>query len=256
MTQNGTATAELTALPHSGLRVPDTNVKVTALKGNLTTNGYAFTANLKRGAKLVGSVQNEGRGGGTWFYPAGAVNGGWNRNEFDEFVKACRDKAGNPVDAEKVLDDLVEECESPKNIAKLARKGLVAVRKVETADIYNGTMEFLGEVFGIGSAGDDLTAAAVDPAWRNGAVRTISHGDLAPGPKDRLEVWTGTAWEKLPTLDEVNAVPHEYKTKPSVGEAGKVVGYCACGNWRTRPVTDNTVTVDLLYAAFQKHTNG
>lgn len=110
----------MNTLPHTDLEVPDgnDNPRVTSLKQLNTRNGVAFTAVVRIGKRRIGTLDNEGNGGGTWFHQDTYDDyQAWNR-----FVADCRDD-GNQVQAEKVADALVEEYDTDREIKRQLRTG-------------------------------------------------------------------------------------------------------------------------------------
>lgn len=101
---------ELFTLPHSGLRVPHTDLHVTAARSLLGTDGEMLNATLRLKTRVVGYLLNEGRGGATFFQSTGA---GFGWRDLEAFVAACRNPAGQPVPEEHVLDLLVDEYRPP-----------------------------------------------------------------------------------------------------------------------------------------------
>lgn len=55
-----------TLLPATLVPAPDRNWAVTSLKSMETRNGVAFNGTLRLDGKIVGVIENQGNGGGTW----------------------------------------------------------------------------------------------------------------------------------------------------------------------------------------------
>lgn len=108
------ATPEHIVLPVTGKAVPAAfaDVRLVGLKEMASYDGaVAFEAQVKRGRTLLGIIEQDGHGGGTWFRPANAEARVW----FDEQVAIYADlqvaltgcKEWAP--AESLCNDLYEE---------------------------------------------------------------------------------------------------------------------------------------------------
>jgi hypothetical protein len=118
----------LTALPHTGLRVPDTRLSVSRLHQVQMHRGVAYTATLRLDTTIVGAIENEGTGGPTMFIPR-------NRTDFgdahlDAFATACRTATGATPDVEQVLEDLITEYDTARTLRRAAGKGRTLLRQV------------------------------------------------------------------------------------------------------------------------------
>lgn len=91
-------------LPHTVLHVPHDRLRVTSLRELPTSNGVAFTANLRLDRKQVGVIEDAGRGGGPLFSPY--PDTGFGFTALNAFAAACRHH-GEPVSTERLLSDLV-----------------------------------------------------------------------------------------------------------------------------------------------------
>lgn len=65
-----TNTPAFFTLPYSGDKVPAALEEITLkIKGEFATHdGIAFGAEVRRNGKLIGNLENQGTGGGTWFH--------------------------------------------------------------------------------------------------------------------------------------------------------------------------------------------
>jgi len=105
-----TATATVITLPASEAQIVDDGYSIKAYKSLASRNGVAYNANLYHGKTLVGTIQNEGRGGNTWFSPNSAAA----RIDFENWVKANVEAGtidGSYDPAELLIEVLVAEWE-------------------------------------------------------------------------------------------------------------------------------------------------
>lgn len=111
-------------LPHTGLQVPHTGIRVTSLRQTDVESGIAWSATLREGRVKLGTITNHGTGGMTTFHPhtSGA------RRTLVDFVDQCRDSAGEPVDEETVIDELTNEYEQARDVARDQKKHRYTVR--------------------------------------------------------------------------------------------------------------------------------
>jgi hypothetical protein len=171
---------DFTVLPHTGLRVPHTRLRVSSLKTLPTPDGEAFTATLRLQGRIVGWIDNDGRGGPTGFRTNG-TSFGW--RDLQAYVATCRTAAGRAPSEDTVLDDLVEEYRCQRRVASADRTGHTALRLCEA---------FNGDVLHVGMA----TAARIT----TDAQRQQLIAELAGTPithREWWQLWTGTAWQDL-----------------------------------------------------------
>src|SRR5690606_16607330 len=93
--------------------------------------GIAWSGTVREGRTELGAFTNEGRGGPTLFRGADAAG----ERRMREFIAACRDRDGRPVDDEAVGDALAEERDTARIIAAATRRGRLAVRGYDRNDI-------------------------------------------------------------------------------------------------------------------------
>lgn len=186
----GQATAAAITLPHTGLRVPHTRFSVTGYKELNTHDGVAFTANLRRDNKTVGLIEQGGHGGPTMWQPTDSTRFGW--RDMEAFAADCRTADDEQADVERVLDELVEEHQAARALARTLRAGQTPVR-VNVA-YYNGdepigayAAEYLG-----------LTGGEVKPD-RYPAVAQMLATRRPVGKHDYWQIWTGSQWVRLPS---------------------------------------------------------
>jgi hypothetical protein len=184
-------TEPLIVLPHTGLHVPHTRLRVSSLKTLRTPDGAAFTATLRLDGRIVGAIHNDGNGGATTWSAAGS---GSRRHDLDAFVAACRTDDGIATLEEHVLDDLVDEYESARTVANADLAGHTALR---LRQLINGITFTVGEA----------TAKPITtPAHRGRLVAELAAASPA-GADEWWQLWHGTVWEDLtprpaPSTDE------------------------------------------------------
>ena len=181
-------TARLTRLPHSGLHVPDPTIRVTRLAQLPTFDGVAFQAVLRRGKTQIGTITNDGYGGSTDFHPQPSQPFGY--DEIDAFAAACRNRAGQPCSTEAVLNDLVDEYDTGRIVAKYTRQGRISVRLLAPT-VAGSTDLYTSE---IGS----VPAPSTDPAHHAGIAAEVTSRRHAAAD-EVWQVWTGDTWHDLPT---------------------------------------------------------
>jgi hypothetical protein len=184
---------ELVTLPHTGIRVPSTSLRITAVRDLASTpDGGAYTATLQMGAIPVGHVHNEGWGGPTTYDTADGSP--FDLDQLAAFVAASRDANNEPLTEDGLLEELVTEYEGAAHVAEATRLGRSAIRLQEP----------LGE--GDGLAGYFVTAERgivppiVTPVDRDELTCSLQRRDVLDG--SRWQLWTGQRWEGLPPIEE------------------------------------------------------
>lgn len=127
MTETKTA-ADLVRLPHTGLRVPDTSLRVTAYRGAETGKGLAYTANLWTGGAIVGTIENDGQGGLAFFRPTHQRTYG--DDQLAAYAERCRTEEGDDVYYEWLLEMLISEHQWARDVVDTAVKGKLLLRKM------------------------------------------------------------------------------------------------------------------------------
>jgi hypothetical protein len=127
-------------LPHSGLTVPDTSYTVTSYKEHQTHDGVAFTATLRRNGKIIGTVENDGRGGPDIFYPNTAGGMREQRDALEAFAARCTDARGVTPGVELLLGDLVTEYQTSRAINRAAKRGNTLLRLLQDHEFGDGPM--------------------------------------------------------------------------------------------------------------------
>lgn len=175
-------------LPHTGLRVPHARYRVTSLRQHKTHDGVAYAATLRYDGKTIGTIENQGTGGPTTYYPNSLRTqpGHHSREDLDAYAAQCTTDAGEPESAEMVLDNLVTEYEWPKRIAKAAAKNRIVLRFM--THLVDGD-HTVGEPYPTYEV--QVAAHLLD---KPDVLRTVLLRDGATGPVSWWQVYDGTAW--------------------------------------------------------------
>ena len=112
-----------TILPATLVPGPDRNWKVSSLDSLATSNGIAYVAKLRLDGKLVGTIENQGNGGGSW---ASFTTG--------EMTKAWRESAAAYGGEEELADALVQEFEVSKLLNGKTKLHVLPVGKTPIDD--------------------------------------------------------------------------------------------------------------------------
>ena len=176
--------ADLITLPHTGIRVPNRDLRVTAMRELPTPDGVAYTATLRLDGAPVGTAVNESMGGETNYLPApGSPLGD---QQLAVFVAASRGVDGQPLAIDELLDVLTEY-ENAKEVAKAVRAGRSPLRLraplgegPELADTYY-------------TARHATAAKVTTPAQRDALVADLRRRGVAEGTWWQL--WTGERWD-------------------------------------------------------------
>jgi hypothetical protein len=179
--------AELVTLPHTGIRVPIANLRVTSLRELPTPDGVAFTATLRLDRISTGTIHNEGMGGPTTYDAvAGSPLG---PRDMTALVAASRSASGQPISEENLLDELVTEYENDCHVATAARAGRSPIRLMAPI----GGDEHLADVY---YTAHRTTAAAITTrAHRQALIVELRRQDIPAGAWWQL--WTGQQWTNL-----------------------------------------------------------
>lgn len=159
-------------LPHTGLQVPHTRIRVTSLRQTDVGSGIAWSATLREGRVKLGTIANHGTGAMTLFYAetSGA------RRALADFVDQCHDSAGEPVDEETVIDELTNEYEQARDVARAQKKDRYTVRFFDDIGILA-----------------NVTFSLPDPYPDYERALTTAHRTTADLPTGtvRAQLWTG-----------------------------------------------------------------
>ena len=174
---------EFVTLRHTPqMRVPHDRLRLTDLHHRLTDNALVFSGDLMLDGIRVGTVTNDGNGGGTpMFVPYSSLG----RQDMLDYVAACR-LDGAPVSEQRLLDALADEYHLDAAIAQ-ARTELrgTQVRLVDDA----GHTRALRPLFDAPRDFDELLVCA----------RALVADDWPAPAGMRWQVWTGSCWTTLPT---------------------------------------------------------
>ncbi|WP_052412479.1 hypothetical protein [Streptomyces mutabilis] len=170
----------LTTLPLTGLEVPHTRYRITSLQQVTMSCGVAFSANVRQGRALVGVIENDGRGGGTWFIPADRTG----RQGMAEFTRACRWK-GEPISEEEVYDHLIDEYDLARTAKRNARKRTSLLRGLDA----DGHTEHIIE-----AKVPAVWLTRGDYPYLDQLARGLAKHRPAP---DAWQVWDGEQWQEL-----------------------------------------------------------
>lgn len=167
-------------LPHTGIEVPHDRLLFKGYQELPTTDGVAFTAQLFDSARALGTIENDGQGGGTRFVSRTHEA----HRMVTEFVSACR-RAGSPLDEEWVWEHLITE-DDLDHAAKATGHRESLIRGVHNDGDWDGTLSPVRV--------PPLWLGATGSSWRTKLVRELR--EEHPGTAD-WEYWTGQAWESL-----------------------------------------------------------
>jgi hypothetical protein len=185
--------AEVTTirLPHTGLRVPDRSLSVTALKQLQTSGGVAYTANLRVNSRIVGLIENHGTGGMTSFYA-----GAWRvfgETHLDEYATHCRTEEGGPVTTENLLDQLIDEYDWARKVVDARRKRLVLLRLMGWPVFGAGPPDLQ---FPPGPLNEATGAIPrTDKQWAE-ATKQVN-AKMPPGPHAWWQAFNGECWRDV-----------------------------------------------------------
>jgi hypothetical protein len=181
-------------LPHTGIRVPESNVHVTSLQQIPTPDGVAYTATLQRAGTVVGTIHNDGNGGPTFYHPA--CGSPFGARQLAEFAAASRTGDGAPMTEERLLDDLITEFENTQHVAAATRAGRSALRLMGPI----GPGEHVAAQYC--AMRHDAAAKVETPGQRAALVLQLQLRAQA-GPGQWWQLWTGQRW------DDLTPRPHE-----------------------------------------------
>ncbi len=132
---------QLIHLPHSDYHVPHTGYAITGYKGHTTHDGVAFTATLRHDKKIIGTVENSGRGGSTFFYPNEKGLADREDAKLEAFWQHTLDDRGKtPMELGAIFDALITEYEFTRDAAKAAKRGNILLRQMTDYESDEGPM--------------------------------------------------------------------------------------------------------------------
>ncbi|GLL03735.1 hypothetical protein [Dactylosporangium matsuzakiense] len=179
----------LVTLPHTGIRVPDPALHVSAYEEFPMPEPLAYTATLQWGPTPAGNVQHNSCTGAImyWSAPGTPVN----HEQLDAFAAASRTAAGTPLTTDDLIEALISEHQDAAHVAAAVRDGRSPIR--------------LRVPFAYGAGLDSLyytaerrTAATVTtPAALATLTRDLQRLEVPDGAWWQL--WTGQGWEDFTT---------------------------------------------------------
>ena len=173
-------------LPHTGLHVPDLSLTITGYREHATTNGAAFNGKLRRNNKIVGVIENHGTGGMTFFYASAPATFG--ETHLEEYAAQCHNENGNAVNAEALLNDLVEETFWVRKLAQDAVLKRMPLRLLDaTATGIRPWATRAGEC----AIPDD------DRQWTAIGKALIASAAMRPGRGQWWQGWNGRFWRDV-----------------------------------------------------------
>lgn len=197
MTETKTA-ADLVRLPHTGLRVPDTSLSVSRYKALETSDGVAFTANLRVGNKIVGQIEDLGNGGETMLQPRDwRVYG---ETEFAAYAARCRTEEGTEVNAELLLNELITEHEWTLKVRNTDAKRRLLLRQMAHA-MSTETERADYPPYPQGETSSKVPGS--EAQWTT--LRDVLLKRMPPGPHGWWQGWHGGRWRDVtPRPEGVN----------------------------------------------------
>jgi hypothetical protein len=191
--EDGTGPAVV--LPHTGMRAPHARLTVRNLRQRPIGERLTYDAVLYLDEQPVGKVTNP-LGTDTWFEPAPGSPFG--EADLRAFVELCRNEEGNEVTVDDVLNELIDEQETAAAVASRLAKGRTPVRLLMPI-----------QPLGCGHGHIKCTPVGValpdDRQWWGAIVRAL-HRQRPTAEGEVFQIWTGTAWEALPSIADVTRV--------------------------------------------------
>ncbi|CAL9677542.1 hypothetical protein SUDANB95_07867 (plasmid) [Actinosynnema sp. ALI-1.44] len=201
---------KLTLWPHTGIEAP---FKFTSrnYKGMETSRGVAYTADLVHPELgVVGTVENRGDGGGTWFYHSDRKV--FSQQDFAQFAAQCRED-GEPlheaVAVEHVLDMVIEETETEELVRTMRARGGVLVRTYEPRTETN-----YGPYRGAALLYKTIAWAPQDRAER--VKRLNENPDTRARDGAHWQMFNGRSWVPLSTESKATPNPLSDRIKEMV----------------------------------------
>lgn len=179
---------DLIALPHTGLQVPHTRLRMAQLTPAVTAHAVVLTATLYLDGRPVGTVEDLGQGGPTTWHPLPGTTDVFTARDLAAFTAACRDEHGAPIATEFVLTYLIAEAQIDTIIAEICQDNALPVRRLEaTADddvlvTVGDYPDGLHEVSAAWTGRLDQLAAALWRQWPTAGA---------------IDVWTDQHWQRL-----------------------------------------------------------
>ncbi|MER6757614.1 hypothetical protein ABT235_25910 [Micromonospora echinofusca] len=189
------ATSEPVTLPHTGLTVPHTQLRVDG--PTQPGPGHAEQHRLYLGARFVGWITTHPRHPHrSATYQTNSLGG----RELDEYAQQCRLFTGEPATVADVLAELVREHITAAAVAERLAATCTPIRLMQ--HIRDGDGQPTGAPYPTtyASANAPLTT---DPTWHRAVARAL-HRDSPAGPGQHWQIWTPTGWTRLPDVIDVD----------------------------------------------------
>ena len=180
-------------LAHTGLRVPDRSLSLSAYKEMATSGGVAFTANLRVDKRTVGLVENEGHGGGTWLRAYDPRVFG--DQHLAEYAGRCRTEEGATLSVENLLDELVDEHDWTRKVTAAQRRQQVQLRLMDHTTDIDGKRSPDFQPYP--HAAIRCTMPSSPQRWDR-LAKALLRSD-PPGPHGWWQRWTGERWQDVTT---------------------------------------------------------
>jgi len=174
-------------LPHTGLRVPDHSLSLSVYREHSTSGGVAFSANLRVNSHVVGLVENQGHGGGTWLRADDWR--AYGEQDLAEYAARCRSEDGQPVTVEDLLDALIDEHDWTRKVAAAGRRGAMVLRLMDHALSGDERLPDFPPY------PQDATVVSSRVPWPLLVKRVLA--EMPPGPHGWWQAWTGECWRDV-----------------------------------------------------------
>lgn len=103
---------------------------ITSLKQMNTRDGVAYNGTLRRNGKIVGTLENDGHGGGTFpYFNTGDTWPIWNAAVAESAPHLTTAELGDAFASECACDALIDEYDTGRLIKRAAKKGETVVRR-------------------------------------------------------------------------------------------------------------------------------
>lgn len=174
-------------LPHTGLRVPDRSLTATGYREIETSDGVAFSAKLRVNRRIVGLIENGGYGGPTGFAPNSPAT--YNGVHLLRYAGRCRTEDGAELtQVEALLDLLVDEAEWCRKVTAAAKKGRMALRRLETDSAADAPYALCESSSSPPTAGKH---------WGELSRQLSASANLRPDATQWWQGWNGGIWRDI-----------------------------------------------------------
>lgn len=178
---------DLVTLPHTGIRVPDVNLQLSALRELPTPDGVAYTATVRIGGIPVGAIHNGGAGDQTRYRPMPGSPFGC--RHLADIVAASRGPDGRSLTEEQLLETLITEYQIGWHVDAAAGAGRSPLRLQAPSGVGPADLPLTVDV--------DTATNVTTPAQRAALAAMVQRRPVDAGAWWQL--WTGARWEDLTT---------------------------------------------------------